>query len=46
VATQIKLNKEKIKEIRKASQKADVVSERYPEDMSANLFTDSAPKKN
>jgi len=45
-AAQIKLSKEEIQEIRQASEKADVVGERYPEAMCANLFADSAPKKN
>jgi aryl-alcohol dehydrogenase-like predicted oxidoreductase len=45
-AAQIKLNKEEIKEIRDACEKADVVGERYPGAMHDHLFGDSAPKKN
>ena len=44
-AAQIKLTKEEIKEIREASEKADIQGERYPPALAANLFADSAPKK-
>ena len=45
-AAQIKLSIDEIKEIRDTCEKADVVGERYPQMMCADLFTDSAPKKN
>ena len=45
-AAQIKLSKEEIKEIREVCERADVAGERYPEYFKANLFGDSAPKKN
>ena len=45
-AAQIKLTKDEIAEIRQACRKADVAGERYPKEMSAVLFADSAPKKN
>ncbi|CAF1690325.1 unnamed protein product, partial [Adineta ricciae] len=45
-AAQIKLSKEEIKEIRDACEKADVAGDRYPELMHADLYADSAPKKN
>ena len=44
-AAQIKLSKEEIQELRQASEKADVVGERYPAAMCTSLFADSAPKK-
>ncbi|CAF4162833.1 unnamed protein product [Adineta steineri] len=45
-ATQVKLSKEEIKEIRDACEKADIQGERYPAMFTATLFGDSAPKKN
>ncbi|UJR18443.1 hypothetical protein I4U23_005348 [Adineta vaga] len=45
-AAQIKLNEEEIKEIRLACEKASVAGDRYPEMMHAELYADSAPKKN
>ncbi|CAF1127933.1 unnamed protein product [Rotaria sordida] len=45
-AAQIQLSKDEINEIRQACMKADIAGERYPKQMSASLFGDSAPKKN
>ncbi|CAF1533490.1 unnamed protein product, partial [Adineta ricciae] len=45
-AAQMKLSKEEIKEIRDACEQANVAGDRYPEIMQADLYADSAPKKN
>ena len=45
-SAQIKLSKEEIEEIRQASEKADVTGADYPAEVRADLFADSAPKKN
>jgi aryl-alcohol dehydrogenase-like predicted oxidoreductase len=44
-ATQIKLSKEEVQEIRQACENADVAGERYGPQFSAHSFSDSAPKK-
>ncbi|CAF1229739.1 unnamed protein product [Rotaria sordida] len=45
-AAQVQLSKDEIDEIRQVCMKADIAGERYPKEMSATLFADSAPKKN
>ena len=45
-ATQVMLSRGEIQEIREACERADTVGERYPQMMCADLFADSAPKKN
>lgn len=44
-AAHVQLSKDEIDEIRQACKNADIAGERYPVEMSANLFADSAPKK-
>ncbi|CAF3695497.1 unnamed protein product [Rotaria sp. Silwood1] len=44
-AAQIQLSKDEVNEIRQACMKADIAGERYPKEMAASLFADSAPKK-
>ncbi|CAF2846478.1 unnamed protein product [Rotaria sp. Silwood2] len=43
-ATHIQLTDEEINVIRKVCEKADVAGERYPKELSASLFANSAPK--
>ncbi|CAF1375676.1 unnamed protein product [Adineta ricciae] len=44
-ASQVKLSKEEIEEIRQACQNADTAGERYTKEHSKHLYGDSAPKK-
>lgn len=45
-AAQIKLTSEKIQEMCKACESANIVGDRYPPALGSLLFADSAPKKN